>query len=107
MNAKRRIAKEPGEERQLLQAIGNAVFANNAGSLGSAQGIPDFEVSLAAGDLACVSPKRSAVDDVRIVDPLGDLVGGNRRTVKGGQEQATHIEIKWGEGLEGDRNQPD
>lgn len=66
--------------------MGDPVLPDDPGSLSSAERISDRQVPLAAGDLSCMSPERSAVDDAGIVNPLGDFVGDHRRTVKGGQE---------------------
>lgn len=100
MDTDRRISKEPREESQLLQVIGKTVGHHDTWRLEAGLRVADFKVILATRDLPGVAPGRSAVDDLRIVHPLGRLMGYDCRVVRGGNEASAHVDLKRRVGLE-------
>ena len=80
--------------------IGKSIGHHNAWRLEAGQRVADFKVILATRDLPGVAPGRSGVDDVRIVHPLGRLMGYDCRVVRGGNEESAHVEVKRRVGLE-------
>src|SRR6516225_1145073 len=94
VNGNRRRAKEPGEERQLLEMVSETVRHRDTGSISAAQRITDLKVALAACHLSRMSPERRRIDGERVVHPFTDLMGSSSRIREGGSEEPGGVEIK-------------
>src|ERR1700686_3799920 len=83
--------------------IGVAILHHDPGEFGPGKRIADLIVILASANLSDVTPIRSRVNNIRIIDPFRYFVRRNSRVHGADSKDPTGIEIKRGICLESQR----